>query len=446
MPEGRLQQVTAWRYWLRPGMGVKRHILVAVLGALLLIIGSLGLALWWFNDSRTVLSEPIEQVLSSDRWAAFGLWTSLLAIAIGLFLAVMAVGRLNRSLLSNWMPKPHDAVRVLNRRVQLARGPRVVALGGGSGLSNLLRGLRNHTSNLAGVVAVSDDGGSSGRLRAAYDMPAPGDLTDCLAALSDNESELARLLQYRFTRGAELKGHTFGNLIITTLTETEGDFGKALDVLNRLLNLSGRVYPATSQPVKLVVTKVSGESVEGEVHLREVPGPVASVATVPADPDGLPEVSAALREADLIVLGPGSLFSSTIPPLLVPSVREAVNRSQATLVYVGNIMTEAGETDGFDAFDHVQALVNHGVRWPDVVLLNEAIVDPERLRNYRGEGAELVSIAHHRFEGAGVRMLELPLLGRGAYAQHDSNRLAEVLAEMATSHARRRGWRGGTVK
>ncbi len=422
-------------------MGVKRHIAVAVLGGLLLIIGVVGSALWWFSDSRTVLSEPIEQMLSSSRWTSFGLWASLLAVALGVYLAVMAVGRLNRSLLSNWLPRPHDAALLLNRRLELARGPRIVALGGGSGLSNLLRGLKRHTSNLVGVVAVSDDGGSSGRLRAAFDMPAPGDLTDCLAALSDNESELTRLLQYRFTRGSDLKGHTFGNLLITTLTETEGDFAKALRVLNRLLNISGEVYPATAQAVKLVATKASGESVEGEEHLREAPGPIATVGTVPADPTGLPEVSAALRNADLIVLGPGSLFSSTIPPLLVPSVREAVNRSKATLVYVVNIMTEIGETNGFDAFDHVQAIVNHGVRWPDVVLLNEAVVDPARLSNYEVEGAELVGKAHHRFEGAGVEVLEAGVLGRGAYAQHDSDRLAEELADLASSHARWRVFR-----
>jgi len=411
-----LRRLGTWRLWLTPGMGVKRYVALAVVGALLLVLGAVGLALWSFGEERSAISEPIEQLLTSTDWYRLGAWVSLLLALLGVVVSVTAVASLNRSLLSNWLPHPGDAARLLNRRLQLARGPRVVALGGGSGLSNLLRGLRAHTSNLTAVVAVSDNGGSSGRLRAEFDMPAPGDLTDCLAALSDNESELASLLQYRFTRGRELRGHTFGNLLITTLTEMEGDFARALKVINRLLDLSGAVYPAAAQPVNLLVTKASGEEVEGEEQLRQLPGAVASVR-------------------DLIVLGPGSLFSSTIPPLLVPSIQEALNRSRARLVYVANIMTEAGETDGFDAFDHVAALMRHGVRKPDTVLINSAPVDPARLENYRSEGAELVAGARERFQEAGIAVLERPLVGRGAFAQHDSDQLAAVLTELASATA-----------
>ncbi len=426
-----LRRLGTWRLWLTPGMGVKRYVGLAVAGALLLIFGAVGLALWSFGDERSVISEPIEQMLTSADWYSFGAWVSLVMLVAGAVLATAAVAGLNRSLLSNWLQHPDDAARLLNRKVQLAKGPRVVALGGGSGLSNLLRGLREHTSNLTAVVAVSDNGGSSGRLRAEFDMPAPGDLTDCLSALSANESELARLLQYRFTRGKELSGHTFGNLLITTLTEMEGDFARALKVINRLLDLSGSVYPAAAQPVNLVVTKANGVEVEGEEQLREVAGAVDSVRTIPEAPVGLPEVGQALVEADLIVLGPGSLFSSTIPPVLVPSVQDALNRSGAKLVYVSNIMTEAGETDGFDAFDHVAALMRHGVRKPDVVLLNSMAVDPGRLVKYHSEGADLVTAARERFSEAGIELLEVPLLARGAYAQHDSDRLAAILAGLA---------------
>lgn len=424
------------KLWLAPGMGVKRHLFVAVLGGLLLVLGAIGWGLWAFDESRRQIAEPIEQVLSSSPWDVYGGWVSVALAALGLVIVVFAVGRLNRSLLSNWLPHPDDAARLLNRKVALARGPRIVALGGGSGLSNLLRGLRKHTTNLTAVVAVSDDGGSSGRLRAAFDMPAPGDLTDCLAALSDNESELTRLLQYRFTRGKELHGHTFGNLLITTVAEVEGDFGNALRVINRLLDLSGSVYPATARPVTLVVEKEGGETVRGEVNLRNVPGAVVYMRTEPDQPEAMPEVERALLAADLIVLGPGSLFSSTIPPILVPSVREAINRSAARLAYVCNIMTEAGETDGFDAFDHVRAIEKHGVRAPDVVLWNSTPVDDARLASYRGEAAELVGRARSQLELAGIQVLELPLLGSGAYAQHDSDKLAAALADLATAGLR----------
>src|SRR5690606_33748168 len=211
-----------WRLWMVPGMGVKRHVSVAVLGALILVGGVIGGVLWGYNERRQVLSGPIEEALVSDGWQRYGGWASLLLILIGAVIATAAVARLNRSLLSNWLARPEEAARVLHRRIRLGRGPKIVILGGGSGASNLLRGLREHTSNLTDVVAVSDDGGSSGRLRRAFDMPPPGDLTDCLAALSDYESSLSRLLQYRFVRGAELSGHTFGNLLITTLMEVEG--------------------------------------------------------------------------------------------------------------------------------------------------------------------------------------------------------------------------------
>lgn len=421
----------ALRLWLTPGMGVKRHVSMAMVGALLLVAGVIAGVLWAFNDRRVELSDPIEVALVSDSWQRYGGWIAFALIAVGLAVATLAVAKLNRSLLSNLMPRPQDMAQLLHRRVMLGRGPRVVILGGGTGTSNLLRGLREHTSNLTAVVAVSDDGGSSGRLRKSFNMPAPGDLTDCLAALSEHESSLSRLLQHRFVGGEELSGHTFGNLFITTLTEVEGDFGQALRVLNQLLNLSGSVYPATNQPVSLVVTKLNGEVVQGESAVRAVGGAVKSVALTPAAPQSLPEVRAALLAADLVVLGPGSLFTSTIPPLLVPDVAAALAESRAQLVYVSNIMTEAGETDGFDAFDHVAALEAHGCRRPDLVIVNSAPVGDERVTSYMLEAATVVDPATARFAAAGIPVTSRPLVAGGATAQHDSVVLANVLIKLA---------------
>ncbi|MEJ2290923.1 MAG: uridine diphosphate-N-acetylglucosamine-binding protein YvcK [Deinococcales bacterium] len=431
----RVATVLTWRFWLTPGMGVKRHVLLAVVGALLLVLGVVGAVLWGLNGRRRELSSPIEHVLVSGAWRVAGGYLSVVLAILGVLVAVIAVGRLNRSLLSNWMPSPSQAAVLLHRRLSLARGPRIVALGGGTGLSNLLRGLRDHTSNLTAVVTVSDDGGSSGRLRAAFDMPPPGDLTDCLAALSDNELEVSRLLQYRFARGEELKGHTFGNLFIATLTEVEGDFGQAIRVLNRLLNLSGAVYPVTGRPVTLLVTKVSGDVIRGESRTRQCVGPARAVALEPEAPEAVPEVIEALQRADLVVLGPGSLFTSTLPPILVPAVREALRNTDAEIVYVCNIMTEAGETDGFDAYAHVDALVRHLERLPDRVVLNSTPVDEARLEAYRAEGAAVVAPSLARFSEMGVEVLHLPLLGPGPVAQHDSERLAAWLTELARSRA-----------
>ena len=434
MKSGRRTGLDAWRLWLVPGMGVKRHVALAVLGALVMVGGVIGGVLWWFNERRETLADPIESVLVSGPWRQMGGWVSLALVIVGVAIAIAAVGRLNRSLLSNWMPRPQDAAELLHKRVLLGRGPKIVILGGGTGTSNLLRGLREHTSNLTAIVAVSDDGGSSGRLRKAFDMPAPGDLTDCLAALSSDESSLSRLLQHRFARGEELEGHTFGNLLITTLREHEGDFGQALRVLNDLLDLSGSVYPATAEPVTLEVTKRDGRVVKGESAVRMEAGPVRSVALSPASPRTLPEVEMALLQADLIVLGPGSLYTSTIPPLLVPGVRNALQRSTAGLVYVANIMTEAGETDGLDVFDHVTALMEHGSRAPDVVIVNDAPLDDQRLRSYAEEGAQVVDLSRARFEEAGIPVECAPLLVEGHLAQHDSVKLATVLVRTARMH------------
>ncbi len=427
----RLVAVLKWRLWLIPGMGVKRHVALAAGGAVMLVLGVIGMMLWSLDEGRQALSQPIEDVLVSRTWQSIGGWLSVALALGGILVAVVAIARLNRSLLSNWMPRPNDVAELLHKRVSLAKGPRIVAFGGGSGLSNLLRGLREHTSNITAVVTVSDDGGSSGRLRQAFDMPAPGDLTDCLAALSDDELQVSRLLQYRFGRGKELEGHTFGNLLITTLMEVEGDFSRAIRALNSLLNLSGAVYPGTKGPLTLEVVKANGEVIRGESNTRGRPGSVKTVRIEPEDPGALPEVLAAVASADLIVLGPGSLFTSTIPPVLVPDTRAAIRASAASLVYVVNIMTEMGETDDFDAYDHVAALERHLGRRPDLVVVNSAPLDEARLSAYRQEHAVVVDAALPRFQGAGIEVLSLPLLGGGDHAQHDSLRLAEWLCERA---------------
>lgn len=421
------------RLWLTPGMGVKRHVSLAIIGTLVLILGVMSAVLWFVRGNRQAFSQFFEDILVGDTWQNYGGWISLFLALLGIMTAIAAVARLNRSLLSNWMPRPREAALVLHERLTLAKGPRIVAIGGGTGLSNLLRGLRHHTSNITGVVTVSDDGGSSGRLRSAFNIPAPGDLSDCLAALSDNESEVSKLLEYRFQRGNELKGHTFGNLMITTLTEVEGDFGKAIQTLNRILNLTGAVYPVTPEAVALTALKATGEKVQGESNVRNVPGAVQKITIEPSQPSPTPEVIQDVLAADVVVLGPGSLFTSTLPPLLIPATRRALNATRATIVYVCNIMTEAGETDGFDTFDHVKAIFHHLGRYPDIVIVNNTPVDEARLARYRQENAELVQTNETAFARTGIRLEQLPLLSEGQHAQHDSLRLAEELIKLAKS-------------
>jgi uncharacterized cofD-like protein len=430
-PAPALRRRTALRYWLAPGMGVKRHVFLAVAGGVVFALGMAALSVWLLGDERGTASEPIEAVLASGVWSRVGGWVAFATLVTGVWLAAGAVRRLNRSLLSHWLPEPSEAAARLYDRLQRAKGPRIVALGGGTGLSRLLRGLRGATSNLTAVVAVSDDGGSSGRLREAFGMPAPGDLVDCLAALSNDEVALGRLLDYRFERGAELEGHTFGNLFLTTLTEVEGDFGDALRTANRMLDLGGAVYPATARPVALRVRKRDGRELVGERHAHEGGGAIAEVRLVPNAPDALPEVLEAIDAATMVVLGPGSLYTSTLPPLLVPDVGDALRRSQARLVYVCNIMTEAGETTGLSAWEHVQALHDHLGRYPDVVIVNDEPIDDERLAAYAEERADVVTVAPDRFREAGIRLMPVGLVDAGRHAQHDPARLAAALLGLA---------------
>jgi uncharacterized cofD-like protein len=254
-----------------------------------------------------------------------------------------------------------------------------------------------------------------------------------LAALSGSEQELGRLLSYRFQRGEALEGHTFGNLLITTLTEVEGDFGQALRTLNSLLDLQGAVYPASADTISLLVEKENSELILGESLARSSPGPIRSVELRPDAPLSLPEVIQAISLADLIVLGPGSLFTSTVPPLLVPQIRHALHMTGAQLAYVSNIMTEAGETDHFSTFDHVEALEHHLGRYPHYVLVSTSEVDPSRRRGYLMEGAEVVEFHESPFILAGIQTIQKGLLGSGPLAQHDSDNLAKILVDLARS-------------
>ncbi|MDR9392217.1 MAG: uridine diphosphate-N-acetylglucosamine-binding protein YvcK [Trueperaceae bacterium] len=427
---------TRLRLWSVPGMGVKRFVSIAVAGALVLVAGLVAAALWLLADARSDVAAPIERVLASGAWRRHGGWASAGVALVGGVVTVRAILGLNRSLLSHWLPRPKDAAEVVHTRLRLSRGPRIVAFGGGTGLSTLLRGLRRGSSNLTAVVTVADDGGSSGRLRDAFGMPAPGDLSDCLAALSDDALEVGRLMDYRFERGDPLAGHTFGNLLITTLSEVEGDLLRATRVLNGMLNLSGAVWPATTTPVTLRARKADGW-VEGESALRGVAGPVERLALHPTAPTTPQEVRDAVRDADLVVLGPGSLFTSVVAPLLVPGVRDALQTTSAPVAYVANIMTEAGETDGMDAFAHTEALARHVGRWPDVVLANDAPLDAARRTAYRGEAADPVDVDEARFAGAGVTLRRAALLGAGPYAQHDPDVTAEHLLALARRTPRR---------
>ncbi len=427
------------RLWLKPGMGVKRHLALLVIATLLLTSGFVLLLLWLYAYNQKMLTPSMKSFFNSNFWLFYGNMVSIIAIVIGLFLSAIAIARLNSSLLSHWKPENHGTAQVISQKLNLSKGPKIVALGGGTGLSNLLRGIRKYSSNITAVVAVSDDGGSSGRLRSAFDMPAPGDINDCLAALSDYEDDVSALLEYRFTRGEELQGHSFGNLMITTLTEVEGSFAEAIKTMNSILNITGAVYPATEEAVILKAKKRSGKIIVGESQLAKSSGAIHKVQIEPTDVKVLSEVRTAILEAELIILGPGSLFTSTIPPLLVKGIQEAINNCHAELVYISNIMTEVGETDGMNAFDHIQAIYEHLGRYPDRLIVNSKPIDKDRLELYQKEGAQVVGFDEADFKELNIKLSQLAILGHGQHAQHDSDKLAQWLASYAKKYLAKKG-------
>jgi len=324
-----------------------------------------------------------------------------------------------------------------------APAPRIVALGGGTGLPVVLAGLKRalfsaaepHEAGrerLTAVVTVADDGGSSGRLRRAYGILAPGDIRNCLLALADNEGPLKALFEFRFDGNDGVSGHNLGNLMLAALSRVEGDFAAAVERAAEILQVRGRVLASTSANVSLVAEFEGGIRVAGESNLAAVRRPIRRIHLEPSNAALSPSAREALLQADLVVIGPGSLFTSLIPTLLVRGVPESLGASRAAVVLVMNVMTEHGETDGFNASDHVRAIRSHapGLRI-DHVLLNTSPIPAQVLRRYGGESAAPVAADQDALLQLGCRPVAAPLLQAGAKVRHDPDALAEALQALA---------------
>ena len=362
--------------WLTPGLGVKRWLLPILLGLTLLAVGVGILVLdvyrtapesWWLP---LLSAASLRFLIRPVRALIFG--------GLGVGLVVVGIWGLNRSLLAPFLRPGRPVVDALATHRRRGRGPRIVAIGGGHGLSNLLRGLKAFTYNLTAVVTVADDGGSSGRLRRTMGILPPGDIRNCLAALSNDEQLIAQLFQYRFANGeGGLDGHSFGNLFISAMSEITGSFEEAVAESGRVLSVHGRVLPSTLHDVNLVAdvvlpNTVSEVRVAGESRIPEVSGKVSRVWLEPDNPPAFPQVIQALLKADLILIGPGSLYTSILPNLLVPDIAAAVRASQALKIFVCNVATQKGETVGYTCGDHVRVLENHlGGDLFDIVVSNE---------------------------------------------------------------------------
>jgi uncharacterized cofD-like protein len=430
--------LSLWR-WLIPGLRVKRYLALVLLG-LLVLMG--GFVAWTrvgeqrnFFINFTARLIEISEMLHLGRWG----WAALLMV-LGVLLGWLGVIGLNRSLLRSLGSSPSETLDRIFRTRALGAGPKIVAIGGGTGLSNLLSGLKRYSSNITAIVAVTDDGGSSGRLRKSLDMPAPGDLIDCYAALSDSP-DLAKLLLHRFKRGEELEGHTFGNLMLATLSEERGDFGSAIMALNNILNVRGKVLPATASAATLMTELEDGTVIAGESTLREQAAGrrIKHLRLEPSQPTAMSGAVETIKSAEMIVIGPGSLYTSVIPPLLVPDLARAIKQSKATIVYVANIMTEHGETDGLSVFEHCQAVAAHLGRKPDVVLVNNAPISRSTLEKYFVEQAEQVKLdlALASQAGIGIHQARLTQNGEG---QHQPRALSAALIRVLLEKRLRPGY------
>jgi len=436
---------THWRAairWLTPGMRVKRWILGALLS-----MGFVAAALLYLLG--TDLVRLMYRLLPDAGAARFGLATA--AAGLGVFGFFFSLFRLMRSVAGG--VAPHSRTRasaMIYRTRRLDRGPRVVAIGGGTGLSTLLRGLKEVTSNLSAVVTVMDDGGSSGRLREEIDVLPPGDVRNCLLALADDETRLSDFLQHRFVAPEELAGHSLGNLLIAGLEQATGGFDRAIEAMSHFLNVRGRVLPATLCRTNLVATMEDGTRVTGETRLAADPRRIVKLELTTSPVPPYEVVLEAIAEADLILLGPGSLFTSLIPNLLVDGIAEALEEAPAEKLLISNLMTQPGETQGFTLVDHLRTLRDYiDLRRFDSVLINASEADRRLLEGYIDEDAQPVAddlgepnefgLVAHRADLIGVA----PWAGKQTI-KHDPKKLAKALS-LVSETLRSRRERGSTL-
>jgi uncharacterized cofD-like protein len=422
-----LKPIVEFLRWFSPGLGVKRWFLIVLAGLTLL---GVGLAILLLDIYRTSSTNSTFLTILSYLSLRFipRLVRAVIFGGLGLGLVIYGSWRLNQALLRPFLRPGRPMVDQIVDYRRRQRGPRIVALGGGHGLSTLLRGLKEHTRNLTAVVTVADDGGSSGRLRQSLGILPPGDIRNCLAALSSDEALLTQLFQYRFSGSADLDGHSFGNLFITALTDITGSFEEAVAESGRVLSVSGRVLPATLHNVRLVADVqlphvVNEVRVQGESRIPEMAGRVRRVWLEPNNPPAFPPVLQAVLNADLIVVGPGSLYTSLLPNLLVPDLLAAIQASRAIKAFVCNIATQSGETDLYSCYDHSRALEEHiGEDLFDVVLCNE---------NHTGElGKDSQWVQADERTLTDARVYCADLLDSDRPWRHSSPKLAQVLMDL----------------
>lgn len=408
--------------WFLPGLEIKRWLFLMFSGTAFLILGA----------AILLDLHPVHQFLEVIRKIAINLptyYTGGFVIFLGLMFYVLGWKRVNSSIIEAIDPGAHLLENLYIRR-RLNRGPKIVAIGGGTGLNTILKGLKKITSNLTAVVTVGDDGGSSGRLREEMGVLPPGDIRNCIAALANEENLVTELFQYRFKNGHGLEGHSFGNLFLTALCAITGDMVSAVKESSKVLSIIGRVLPSTLDDMKLYAEMEDGRVVFGESNIPEAKGKIKRLGATPETLKALDDVVFAIEDADIIIMGPGSLYTSVIPNLLISEITDAIYLSKAKKIYICNIMTQPGETDDYSVYDHVKAILDHSKdkNIIDTVLVNDYL--PPGLETKYME-ADSYPVKHDLEKvcdlGVNVLIRRLSEESNDGFVRHSAKRITRII-------------------
>ncbi len=401
--------------WLYPGMRVKRWILLCCFGVILCSVGF-------------VLTITESQTTSGS-----------LIVLLGVGIVAVSVRKIIKSVVTVLLPqRENELVNIMYQKRYLERGPKIVVVGGGSGLSVLIHGLKEFTSNITAIVTVADDGGSSGRLRSQFNIPPPGDIRNCLVALADSEPLMSDLFQFRFKEAGELEGHSFGNLFILAMLKVTGDFEKAIREASKILAIRGRVVPSTVKIVTLVAQHKDGSIIEGESNISKTRSPIERLYLKPQGCGATEDALNAIRDADAVVMGPGSLYTSILPNLLIEDISAALAATQAPKVYVCNVMTQPHETDHFTAFDHVNTLVEH--TRPEIlshVIVNTGQIPANMVAKYAKEEACPVVSDLGKIRNLGYEVVEDNIVTYQDTVRHNSRRVSKIVLEIVNRSKRK---------
>ncbi len=414
--------------WLYPGMRIKRWMFLSFLGAMFFGAGLILIT----NAEASSFLRSVYLVKFSFAREGTPLGTGVLLLVTGVLLGFIGFWNTMNSVIKVLAPEQEkDVAEFIYQKHHLKRGPKIVVVGGGTGLSVLLKGLKSYTSNITAIVTVADDGGSSGKIRGEFGILPPGDIRNCLVALADKESLMEELFQHRFSNGHGLAGHNTGNLLLTAMTQIAGDFQTAIRELSKVLAIRGQVLPATLKDCALCAELEDGTVIEGESKIPRTNKPIKRVFLRPGNCEPVPEAISAINDADIIILGPGSLYTSIIPNLLVCGMADAIRRSSAVTVYVCNIMTQPGETDGYTASQHIKAIHQHaGSGLVDYAIVNNENIPNKLLRKYKDDGAVPVRPDIKNIENMGVNPVKRNLVYETDVVRHNPGKLAKSIIEL----------------